>query len=58
MKIPQIKQNAPENLIIQVDGGINNITGKICKSLGASSLVAGSYIYGNKDYKKAIQSLL
>lgn len=58
MKIPQIKEQGPENLIIQVDGGINNLTGKICKSLGATSLVAGSYIYGHNDYKKAIESLL
>ncbi|MCM1004124.1 MAG: ribulose-phosphate 3-epimerase [Candidatus Gastranaerophilales bacterium] len=57
MKIPVIKQNAPENLIIQVDGGINNLTAKICTSLGANSLVAGSYIYGNSDYKKAVESL-
>ncbi len=57
MKIPVIKQNAPENLIIQVDGGINNLTAKICTSLGANSLVAGSYIYGANDYKKAIESL-
>ena len=57
MKIPIVKQNSPENLIIQVDGGINNLTAKICTSLGANSLVAGSYIYGNKDYKKAIASL-
>ena len=26
MKIPAIKANAPESLIIQVDGGINNLT--------------------------------
>ncbi len=58
LKIPQIKENAPENVIIQVDGGINNLTGKICKSLGATSLVAGSYIYGNNNYKQAIKSLL
>lgn len=57
MKIPVIKENAPENLIIQVDGGINNLTAKICTSLGANSLVAGSYIYGSKDYKNAIISL-
>lgn len=57
MKIPQIKEKSPDNLIIQVDGGINNLTGKICKSLGAASLVAGSYIYGSSDYKKAIDSL-
>ena len=57
MKIPVIKENASENLIIQVDGGINNLTAKICTSLGATSLVAGSYIYGSDDYKKAIESL-
>lgn len=58
MKIPSIRENAPDNLIIQVDGGINNLTSKICTSLGANSLVAGSYIYGSNDYKKAIDSLL
>lgn len=57
MKIPQIKEKAPDNLIIQVDGGINNLTAKICTSLGANSLVAGSYIYEASDYKKAIESL-
>ena len=57
MKIPTIKEHAPENLIIQVDGGINNITSKICTSLGASSLVAGSYIYNSNDYKSAINNL-
>ena len=57
MKIPQIKERAREDLIIQVDGGINNLTAKICTSLGANSLVAGSYIYGANDYKKAIESL-
>ena len=57
LKIPEIRQNAPENMIIQVDGGINNLTAKICTSLGANSLVAGSYIYGSQNYKKAIESL-
>lgn len=57
MKIPFIRDKAPNNLIIQVDGGINNLTSKICTSLGANSLVAGSYIYGSNDYKKAINSL-
>lgn len=56
-KIVEIKQNAPENLIIQVDGGINNVTGHICTSLGANSLVAGNYIYKHKDIKQAIKSL-
>lgn len=58
MKIPVIKEKAPEGLIIQVDGGINNLTSKICTSLGANSLVAGSYIFKNSDYQKAVASLL
>lgn len=56
-KIVEIKQNAPEKLIIQVDGGINNVTGHVCSALGANSLVAGNYIYGHKDMKQAIQAL-
>ena len=56
-KIPTIRENGNEDLIIQVDGGINNVTSKICTSLGANSLVAGSYIYKSKDIKKAIESL-
>lgn len=56
-KIPIIKQNAPENLIIQVDGGINADTANICKTLGANSLVAGSYIFKSPDMKDAIRSL-
>ena len=56
-KIPLIKEKAPENLIIQVDGGINNVTSKICTSLGANSLVAGSYIFGSKDINTAVKSL-
>ena len=58
MKIPVIKENATENLIIQVDGGINNLTSKICTSLGAESLVAGSYIFKSNDYGRAVRSLL
>ena len=58
LKIPSIKENAPENLIIQVDGGINNLTAKICKSLGANSFVSGSYIFGSENYKKAIDMII
>ena len=57
LKIPQLKERCSENFIIQVDGGINNLTAKICTSLGANSLVAGSYIYSSKDYKKSIELL-
>lgn len=56
-KIPVIKKNAPENMIIQVDGGINAQTGKICTELGANSLVAGNYIFNSADIKSAIETL-
>lgn len=56
-KIPIIKSNAPDNLIIQVDGGINEETAKICTKFGATSLVAGNYIYKSENIKQAIQSL-
>ena len=56
-KIPTIKANAPENLIIQVDGGINAETAKICTNFGATSLVAGNYIYKAENIEQAIQSL-
>ena len=56
-KIPVIKRNAPENLILQVDGGINAETAVICTKLGANSLVAGNYIYNSDNIYNAVQSL-
>ncbi len=56
-KIPTIKENALQDLIIQVDGGINDETAKICTKLGATSLVAGSFIYKAENIQKAIDSL-
>jgi len=58
LKIKEIKElSKKEDLIIQVDGGINNNTAKICTKYGANSLVAGSYIYGAEDIEHAIKSL-
>jgi ribulose-phosphate 3-epimerase len=42
---------------VQVDGGINADTAKIAKKSGADVLVAGTYIFGANDIKKAITSL-
>ena len=44
---------------IEVDGGINKETGKICKENGADILVAGSYIYNSHctQYKNLIENL-
>lgn len=56
-KIKFIKANAPKDLTIQVDGGINAETARICTQLGANSLVAGNYIYKSDDVARAINSL-
>lgn len=56
-KLLLLKSHAHPDLILQVDGGINSETGKVCRDLGANSLVAGNYIYKSDDIKKAIESL-
>jgi ribulose-phosphate 3-epimerase len=42
---------------IEVDGGINGETGKLCKDMGVDVLVSGSYIFNKEDRKQAIDSL-
>ena len=56
-KLPIIKSKAHDRLVIQVDGGINDKTAKICTSKGANSLVAGNYIYKSDNINAAISSL-
>jgi ribulose-phosphate 3-epimerase len=55
-KIAAIREMAPR-VDIEVDGGINAETAKLCIEAGANILVAGSYIFGAQDRKKAIESL-
>lgn len=45
------------DFLIEVDGGINEQTGKQCINAGANILVAGSYIFNQENRKKAIDSL-
>lgn len=43
--------------MISVDGGVNAENAKLCAEAGADILVAGSYVFKQKDRKKAIESL-
>lgn len=45
-----------KNILLSVDGGINNNTAKLCQESGANLLVAGSYIF-NGDCKENIRAL-
>lgn len=42
---------------IQVDGGINQETGRQCVEAGANVLVSGNYLFQQKDLPKAIENL-
>lgn len=55
-KIKAVKEISP-NVIVEVDGGINNITANYCKDLGVNALVAGNYVFLSSDMKEAIASL-
>ena len=55
-KIKDVR-NLNSNVIIQVDGGINDTTAKICTDLGANSLVSGNYIYSSQNIKEAIEKI-
>ncbi|MFS0782351.1 ribulose-phosphate 3-epimerase [Bacillus sp. 1P06AnD] len=59
-KIKQVKQMADERnpgLEIEVDGGVNADTAKLCVEAGANVLVAGSAIYNKEDRKQAIEAI-
>jgi ribulose-phosphate 3-epimerase len=43
--------------LIEVDGGVNAVNAKDLKKSGADILVAGTAIFGQKDYGDAIQGL-
>jgi ribulose-phosphate 3-epimerase len=59
-KIRQVKELAdslnPE-LEIEVDGGVNEETAKLCVEAGANVLVAGSAVFNKEDRGSAIKSL-
>ena len=42
---------------IQVDGGINDITGRECARAGANVFVAGTHLFGKRNMGQAVQRL-
>ncbi|MEH7075002.1 ribulose-phosphate 3-epimerase [Neobacillus drentensis] len=56
-KIRKVKEMADQkglNIEIEIDGGVNSETARLCMEAGANVLVAGSAIYNQEDYAKAI----
>ena len=59
-KIFRLKQKITAEKIkclVEVDGGINDETAKVCKLAGVDVLVAGSYLFGHDDIKERIEKL-
>ena len=55
--LAKLKNEYNYHYLIEVDGGINETTAKLCCKAGVDVLVAGSYIFNSDDYSKAIESL-
>jgi ribulose-phosphate 3-epimerase len=56
-KIRKVKEMAEQkglDIEIEIDGGVNSETAKLCMEAGANVLVAGSAIYNEEDYAQAI----
>ncbi len=56
-ELRELAQKKNPNLLIEVDGGVNDKNAPLLKEAGADILVAGSYVFKSGDYKKAIESL-
>jgi ribulose-phosphate 3-epimerase len=61
-KVRAVKEMAKRSgrdrpLEIQVDGGINGETARAVEKAGATVAVAGSFVFGSKDYAKAIAAV-
>ena len=59
-KIQKLRKYIDDNnfkTVIEVDGGINDITSKMCTYSGVDILVSGSYITNSNNYQEQINKL-
>ncbi len=56
-KIRFLRKNAPDGIIIEVDGGITPETAKLAKEAGADIVVSASYIFKSDDLRTAYEEL-
>ena len=47
-----------KDVILEIDGGINEVTGPKAIESGAELLVAGSYLFGHLDFKERMEKIL
>jgi len=56
-KLPKIKKLQNEKQYLEVDGGINETTVKICKQHGANVIVAGNYLFSSDNIQEKVSIL-
>lgn len=56
-ELKSIREEKNLNYLIEVDGGVNPETAKLCWDAGADVLVAGSAVFSSQDYKTNIEAL-
>ncbi len=56
-QLKEILTHRGKNILIEVDGGINQDTAKTAIQSGADVLVAGSAVFGKPDYRAAVDAL-
>ena len=60
-KISLLKNKINEekvDVLISVDGGVNDQTGPLCLTVGADILVVGQYLFGHDDFIERYQRLI
>lgn len=60
-KIKDLRRYIDRNqlpVLLEVDGGINSETGKLCKNAGIDIMVAGSYLFGAQDIDMRVKDLI
>ena len=56
-KLKELIKKRNPNCLIEVDGGVSDKNIKELRDAGVDVVVAGSFVFGSGDYKKAIDSL-
>ncbi|MEF8879594.1 MAG: ribulose-phosphate 3-epimerase [Candidatus Thermoplasmatota archaeon] len=56
-KVRELIDTSDREIILEVDGGVNDKNSVKLREYGVDVLVAGSFIFKSKDYSKAINSL-
>jgi ribulose-phosphate 3-epimerase len=57
-KVRKMIEASGKNIILQVDGGIDNITAPLAKKAGANAFVSGNYLFQNRNELGAKINLL